>query len=384
VLHRQRRNRLYALTRQRTVSLKAAAWQVMEAAYLKASAGGTLPANARQIMYAACPAIQGLADRPLDDQYFTQTLLPDYIEEKGVDWDVVFDARGRMTEPHTDKEMPLGTLQVRNYLDVVGRHKVGDLSMNVWEDFYPTHGPQNRYGAILFIEKEGFAPLLQKVRLAERYDIAIMSTKGMSVTASRELVQMISTLYGLPVLVLHDFDISGFTIFGTLAKSTRRFKYAKPPKVFDLGLRMADIDELESEIVSVNSKLKTRETLRRHGATEEEIEFLVSSSGQPSRRVELNALPSDQFIALIERKLDEHGITKIVPDDKTLADAYRRMQHQAVVQDEVDDLMISLALDEDGVIVPDDLRIQVRTALDRDCTMSWDEALRRIVQDRDL
>src|SRR3954462_14743980 len=141
-----RRNRLHVLTRQRTVSLKAAAWKGMEAAYLKASAGGTLPANARQIMYAGSPAIQGLADRPLDDQYFTQTLLPDYIEEKGVDWDVVFDARGRMSEPHTDEEVPLGTLQVRNYFDVIGRHKVGDLSWNVWEDLYPTRGPQNRYG----------------------------------------------------------------------------------------------------------------------------------------------------------------------------------------------------------------------------------------------
>ena len=75
--------------------------------------------------------------------------------------------------------------------------------------------------------------------------------------------------------------------------------------------------------------------------SEEEVEFLVSSSDQPSRRIELNALPSDQFIALIERKLDEYGITKIVPDDRTLADAYRRMQRQAVVQDEVDDLMMT-------------------------------------------
>ena len=39
-----------------SVSIKEAAWAVMEEAYLKASAGGTLPANARQIMYAARPA----------------------------------------------------------------------------------------------------------------------------------------------------------------------------------------------------------------------------------------------------------------------------------------------------------------------------------------
>ena len=46
-------NRRYAMTRRRHVTIKDAAWQVMEEAYLKASANGTLPAHARQVMYAA-------------------------------------------------------------------------------------------------------------------------------------------------------------------------------------------------------------------------------------------------------------------------------------------------------------------------------------------
>ena len=41
----------------RSVTVKEAAWQVMAAAYLKASDQGRLPANARQIMYAARPWI---------------------------------------------------------------------------------------------------------------------------------------------------------------------------------------------------------------------------------------------------------------------------------------------------------------------------------------
>src|SRR3954463_9935305 len=140
------------------------------------------------------------------------------------------------------------------------------------------------------------------VRRSKRYNIAIMSTKGMSVTASRELVQAISVMYNLPVLVLHDFDISGFSIFGTLSKSTRRFTYTKPVKVIDLGLRIADLDGLEAEDVHIDprSKPKKRVTLRRHGATEDEVDFLMH------RRVELNAFASDELIAWIERKLDEH------------------------------------------------------------------------------
>jgi hypothetical protein len=41
------------MTRDRGVSFKDAAAQIMEAAYLKASGNGQYPANARQIMYAA-------------------------------------------------------------------------------------------------------------------------------------------------------------------------------------------------------------------------------------------------------------------------------------------------------------------------------------------
>jgi hypothetical protein len=109
-------NRYYAMTRHRTVTIREAAFQVMEEAYLKASANDTLPAHARQVMYAARGYIQKHADRELGhrfDQYFTQQLLPEYIERAGVDWNIVYDARGNFTEPHTRTRVPLGTLQVR-------------------------------------------------------------------------------------------------------------------------------------------------------------------------------------------------------------------------------------------------------------------------------
>jgi hypothetical protein len=48
---------------QRPVSQRDAAFYVMQWAYLEASANGTLPANARQIYYAARPKILEIADR---------------------------------------------------------------------------------------------------------------------------------------------------------------------------------------------------------------------------------------------------------------------------------------------------------------------------------
>ena len=58
----------------------------MEAAYMAASGNGGLPATARQIFYQARPKIMALTDdKELQYGYFSQTLLPDYIEEHGVD-----------------------------------------------------------------------------------------------------------------------------------------------------------------------------------------------------------------------------------------------------------------------------------------------------------
>ena len=92
-----------------TTSFKDAAFDIMEDAYLKASAGGSLPANARQIMYAARPYIlMATRKAKLDDAYFTQNLLPSFIEanpELTADWDVVYDARGHFVEPHTRRQL---------------------------------------------------------------------------------------------------------------------------------------------------------------------------------------------------------------------------------------------------------------------------------------
>jgi hypothetical protein len=373
-------NRHYAMTRYRIVSIREAAWQVMEAAFMQTSANNTLKANARQIMYAARPKIAQLSDRDLGgtfDKYFTQTLLPDYITDIKPVWtpNVVFDARGHFAEPHVQREIGLGTLEVRDYLDTVRSHGIEGFEIDVREEHYPTAGPKNRFGAILFLEKEGFAPLLEQVQLAARYDLAIMSTKGMSVTASRELVEELCATYDVPLLVLHDFDVSGFSIFGTLRSSTRRFTYRRNFRVIDLGLRLADINGLEREHVHISSPDKTAETLRQHGATKQEIDILVGGE-----RVELNALASDQLVALIERKLIKHGIRKVIPDNDTLAHAYQRMHKQAVIQDKIDELIEQL--DESEVEVPANLRQRIQKSIKADPTQSWDSVVRELVTAR--
>jgi hypothetical protein len=109
-------------------------------------------------------------------------------------------------------------------------------------------------------------------------------------------------------------------------------------------------------------------------------------STRPCQRVELNAFASDELVRWIERKLDEHGVTKLVPDDDTITNAYRRMRRQAAVQAKINEVVVSLDDGADDLIVPSDLQSRIRKALESDRTTSWDEALRRIVLDdpRDL
>ena len=235
-------------------------------------------------------------------------------------------------------------------------------------------GPECRFGAVLFIEKEGFLPLFQDVRLAERYDLGLMSSKGLSTTAGRRLVDVMCRR-NLPLLVLHDFDKAGFSIIGTLRRNTRRYSFSSTPNVIDLGLRLADVEELglESETTFDRGAADAkRQNLRINGATEDEIEFLLR------QRVELNALSSEQLVKWIERKLDEHGIKKIMPDKETLARAYRANMRAI----EIKRAVAKMAEEQsDNVEVPRNLNKLVAAFLKENPAISWDAAIATIAEE---
>jgi hypothetical protein len=365
----RRAYRYQRLVRVREWSIKEVAYEVMEQAYLKASANGTLVTTARQVMYAARPLIQQRTDKRLDDQYFTQQLLPNYINARGVPWDIVFDDRGHFREPHTGRSIGLGTLAVRDYLGNMHEPQFDEAEFSEAE--VKTYGPECRFGAVLFIEKEGFLPLLQQAGIAKRYDLGVMSTKGMSNTAARRLVDDMCGQHQIPLLVLHDFDKSGFSILGTLSESNRRYLFRHQISVIDLGLRLDDIDGLQSEdVFDRGSPAKIRENLRSNGATAEEIEFLLE------QRVELNALASDELVAFIERKLAEQGIAKVIPRKEQLGEAYRLFVRGARIEE-----IITAALEEqtdEKIDVPADLDERVRQHINEHPKVRWDRAVNLI------
>jgi hypothetical protein len=387
-----RMRRQEVLYRDRRITVKEVAYEIMAEAYRKASSGGTLPAMARQIMYAARPEIIRRTDRSsLDDQYFCQTLLPNYMAEhpsETANWDVVFDARGHFEEPHTKVIVPLGTIDVRNDLGSIGHinaETMNDLTVRIAGATYPTIGPRHRFSAILFIEKEGFLPLFKRVHLAERYDVAIMSTKGLSVTAARMLVERICAQYGIPLLVLHDFDKSGFSILGTLHRSTRRYAFTRGFEVVDLGLRLADVQKWDLEGEEVHyGKSDPRPNLESNGATEEEIEFLCSGgdewNGYSGQRVELNAFASGDLVAWIESMLKKMGIKKVVPDKTTLTIAYRRAVAKKLLKERTAEIARAARAEAAQVSVPKDLAKIVGRQLKKHPKFSWDDVVAGLVK----
>ena len=336
-----------------------------------------MPVKPRQIMYAARPSILAMTEKDnLDDAYFTQTLLVDYINEHPdvcAAWDITWDARGSFVEPHTNETIPLGTLEVRQYLNQ--RPVFGSIASFDFIDRFPTCGPENRFDTILFVEKEGFEPLFKAAAIARRFDVAIMSTKGMSVTAARLLIDKL-TRQVQRILVLHDFDVAGFSIFGTLGTTNRRYVFENRAPLIDVGLRLSDIGamDLESEPVTVSGDWTKRAvTLRRHGATDDEIAFLRN------RRVELNAMTNRQVIDFVEAKFAEHRVTKLIPDLNVVEQHARRTIERRLLAQAVATVSGDIAEQAKTAELPANMQERIKEIFEKQPEVPWDEAVSEIV-----
>jgi hypothetical protein len=368
------RYRASRMTREPRISQKEAAWAVMEAAYTAASGGNTLPALARQIYYQARPKIMAMTDdKELQYGYFSQTLLPDFVEEHGVNWRVVYDARGHFEEPHTNRRLGCGTIEVGNYLAAAREPDI------IAADFAGANvdviGPSGNISGILFCEKEGFGPLFRAVKLANRYDLMIVSTKGVSVTAARRLIDNICGEFDLPLFVLHDFDLAGFLILGTLQRDTRRYQFSSSVEVVDLGLRLDDIGGLEREPAAA-SKVRPsilRAQLAENRASDAETDILLEE------RVELNAMTSADLVAMIERKPQAYDLGKVIPDDDVLVETYRAFDRSQRLRKKFKEMEQQFDREAAVADIPENLRLSVRGVLAVHADLRWDEAIQVVL-----
>jgi hypothetical protein len=374
------RYRVSRMTKEPRTTQKDAAWSVIKECYQHVSGPRSLPAKARQIYYAARPKIMAMTDdKELQYGYFSQTLLPDYIEEhprETNDWNVVYDARGHFEEPHTNRRIGCGTMEVNDYLEAMNEPSIippafADANIDII-------GPSGGISGVFFCEKEGFNPLFKAVDLANRHDLMIISSKGVSVTAARQLIDNICGDNDLPLFVLHDFDFDGFKNLGTVWRDSRRYEFANEIEVIDLGLQLEDIAGLEREPAAATkmSAEVRRELLAGYGATPEEIEILLNE------RVELNAMTSDALIEMIERKLKDYGLEKVVPSDGLLAETFKAFHRSNQLCEQFEKL--KQEFEEDEIAIPKNLAKKVRAILKRHPDLRWDDAVRIVLDDSSL
>lgn len=369
----------YSDQQNQTRTLKDVVFENLPSIYATVTGNKQYAGAARQLFYAMRTVVlRELPEKELDDVYFTQNLLPAFMREHSklsADWDVIYDDRGHFTEPHTELVLGLGTRSVRRYLnDFSMPDSLQNAAPHLSKDFH-TVGPEGRYRNVLFIEKEGFLEILAQARIAERFDLAIMSSKGISSTAARTLMEK---LPGIRFFVLHDFDKSGFSIVGTLTRDTIRYQFENPPEVIDLGLRLEDVRRLKLASEPVQIKPEAADNLRANGAIEDEIQFLLGDGEGSGQRVELNAMTSPQLITWLEGKLKKHHVKKFMPDNATLQIAFKRAALAHGINRKIDEIFSELREQADEADVPGDLQKQVLAYLKKNPGEPWDVAVAAI------
>lgn len=382
------RNRKRALSEEQQI--KAATFKFMAEAYRQASEPYNT-ASARQIMYICRPFVEKATGGKCWKNYsYFARLLFNYQEthaEETSDWDVTYDARGHMREPHTAVMFGIGTVETRDYIALWTdgtEADTPDIPQIVAK--FPTKGPLNRYRCAVFVEKEGFNTLLERSGIAELYDVAFFSSKGQSTTATRQLVDELSQA-GVKILVLHDFDRAGMRICHWLFHDGPQYTFSRKPDVRDIGLRLADVKRMRlgSEGVTYRQSKDPRDVLHDcDDISDDEVDFLVGreqvnpltgKSQWTGRRIELNAMTSRQFIEFIKGKIEESGVQKVVPHREMLKIAWRRAQKIKVVNAAIAQAMDEIDDDWACPAAPRDLATQVSEMLRRNPRMPWDDAL---------
>jgi hypothetical protein len=369
----------------REESLRDVVFAVMRRAVEEATENGKYTVPARNLYYVVRRIIQGYTDKELNYKYFTK-LLTQYEQSYGAIRGLTFDPRGHLYEPHTAKEVPLGTLDVADY----------EL-------------PEHVFNKILYVEKEGFDPIWKESKLAERYDMAIASGKGYPVVAVRSLFARTQCDGDYRLFVLHDGDPDGYGIARTISTATSRMPHYNV-EVIDLGLTVADALErdLPTETFTRSQALPSwmqspPQRYSLNGSPRERHDPLTDNergwfegehiygSQYECTRVELNAFLVPDLIKFVEDKLAAAGADEklIPPEDAVAAEAARA--HQDAVKQGIashlaemfdTDTMADTIVAETEAEVIDDPDDWITQAYDDDRASYWRTVISHEVADR--
>lgn len=309
----------------------------------KATEGGRLPILIRQLYYAT----RGVwaQHHHKDLQYGTfcayVTEFETTIARRAV---CLKDPRGTLIEPHSGRELRLGTDAVEKY------------NPKKWEGH-----------TIIFVEKEGFAHLLKAYGVPKRYDAIIVGSKGFAVEACREVLQKYKRLLGdmVKIIALHDADPAGYMLGYDLATNLPRFGDNVAINVIDVGLTISEAQEMDlmdepfqlKQSVWTMVKNMRQRLVRSNGVVRPLLESEAWDSFMPAdlrydeypswisdpkgRRIELNAMEPRVFVDWLERHLDANDCKKVRPPD-AIVDEKLRHDRENYIRNQVGGVLMDM------------------------------------------
>ena len=346
------------------ITQKEVVFDVLEEALAKATGGGQYDVSARTLYYQVRPLIQSSGIDSLDYNYFSQTLLTEYQETHGPLSGLYYDPRGVLYEPHTNKEVQLGTREVGSY------------------EF-----PEWRYDKILYVEKKGLWPILQKGKLAERYHMAIIAAEGYATETARTLSETAEQDQDYQLFVLHDADPYGYNISRTLREETRRMPDYSVD-VIDLGLSVDDALSMGLQVESFRRKKALPWELRCQ-LNPTELEYFEGQHEYRRtyicKRIELNAMTAPQLLKYAEDRLKAVGARgKVIPPKDVLQEKAEDMYTERIEKAVDEAISEVLSLDDikeefieelEDAIPLKRSRAWIKKAFKENQSVSWDDAL---------
>jgi len=252
----------------------------------KASGQGVYKFSQRQLYYAIRPYVIAQMDKQLDYNYFCR-VITEYEAKNGNIPAMYRDPRGVLYHPHLKEEIPIGTISVENY-----------------------ERPEWTFNKILYSEKEGFFTILKDAKFPERFDCALLTSKGYASRAVKDLFDFLGdTDEEILFFCIHDADAAGTKIYETLQEGTMA-RPGRRVKIINLGLEPQEALEMGLEVEPAERAISRRPVA---GYLDDKWREWLQDN-----RVELNAMTSPQFLEWLEAKISAHGVRKVVPDNHVM------------------------------------------------------------------
>jgi hypothetical protein len=284
------------------------------------SASGLL-FNTRRLVYRIRDAVLRRTGKELTQGYFDD-LLTEIEAERGDLSPLLYrEPRGSFSIPHGyGGAVPLGTLTVREF------------RRPVWV-----------FNKVLLIEKDDLRLMLEQAGWDERHDCLLMSSKGFTTRAARDLIDTIAeTTEPVKVFCCHDADAAGTLIQHTAQHATQA-RAARKIEVIDVGLQPWEGLALDLPVEKVPVRFtKDGEPMRRpvgdyvRARTDHAPDGRTWEEWLQHSRIELNAFTSAELIDWLDRKMAEVGAGKVIPPDdilrKEFAERVRGRTQEAVAE----------------------------------------------------